>query len=112
MYDLYHYPPQGRFYNIVHRWSGRVAIALTLPVAYHCIFLLGFAPDPTDTRVVVHSLLGCSLYGVFVGKVLIVRSKGFPGWALPIAGSLLFTVLLGLWLSSALWFFTTKGVAL
>ena len=28
--------------NPVHRWSGRLAFAFTLPVAYHCIFKLGF----------------------------------------------------------------------
>ncbi|MBF6589648.1 MAG: hypothetical protein IVW57_03835 [Ktedonobacterales bacterium] len=112
IYELFHFPPKGRFYHLVHRWSGRVAIALTLPVAYHCIFLLGFAPHLADTRVVIHSLLGSGFYGIFIGKVLIVRSRGFPGWALPIAGGILFAVLLGLWLTSALWFFTTYGVGL
>jgi hypothetical protein len=34
IYELLRFPPQGRFYNVVHRWSGRVAIVLTLPVAY------------------------------------------------------------------------------
>lgn len=115
IYELLRFPPKGRFYNIVHRWSGRLAILLTLPVAYHCIFLLGFANptlNPNQSEVVIHSLLGSSFYGVFIGKVLIVRSKGFPGWALPIAGGILFAVLLGLWLTSAFWFFTNVGVAL
>lgn len=105
IYELVRFPPKGRFYNIVHRWSGRVAIALTLPVAYHCIFLLGFGTY--DLRVYIHSLLGSAIYGAFVAKVLIVRSSRFPGWALPIAGGILFAILLGLWLTSALWFFTT-----
>ncbi len=26
----------------VHRWSGRLAFLCTLPVAFHCIFILGF----------------------------------------------------------------------
>ena len=112
IYDLFHFPPKGSLYNVIHRWSGRTAIALTLPVAYHCIFLLGFAPDPTNTRVLIHSLLGSSIYGAFIGKVIIVRSQGFPGWALPLAGGTLFAILLGLWLTSALWFFTNFGVAL
>ena len=73
MYALLRFPPQGRFYNVVHRWSGRVAILLTLPVAYHCIFLLGFGTY--STRVYVHSLLGSSLYGAFLAKLLIVRTK-------------------------------------
>jgi Family of unknown function (DUF6529) len=110
IYNLLHFPPKGRLYNIVHRWSGRVAIALTVPVAYHCIFLLGFGTY--DTRVYIHSLLGSSLYGAFITKVILVRSTRFPGWSLPIAGGLLFAIILGLWLTSALWFFTTFGVSL
>jgi len=106
IYELLRFPPKGRFYNIVHRWSGRLAIALTLPVAYHCIFQLGFGTY--DTRVYIHSLLGSSIYGAFVAKVLLVRSTRFPGWALPIAGGILFAILLGLWLTSAFWFFTTR----
>lgn len=110
MYALLRFPPQGHFYNIMHRWSGRVAILLTLPVAYHCIFMLGFGTY--STRVYVHSLLGSSFYGAFLAKVLIVRAKGFPGWALPIAGGVLFSILLGLWLTAAFWFFSTFGIGL
>jgi hypothetical protein len=110
MYELLRFPPQGRFYNVVHRWSGRLAILLTLPVAYHCIFLLGFGTY--STRVYIHSLLGSSFYGAFLAKVFIVRAKGFPGWALPIAGGVLFSILLGLWLTSAFWFFSAFGIGL
>ncbi len=42
IYELLHFPPKGRFYHSVHRWPGRDAIVFTLPVAYHCVFLLGF----------------------------------------------------------------------
>jgi len=35
-----------------------------------------------------------------------VRWTKFAPWVLPVAGSLLFAILLGLWLTSALWFFT------
>jgi uncharacterized protein DUF6529 len=112
IYGLLRFPPQGRLYNIVHRWSGRVAIALTLPVAYHCIFLLGLDLHTIDTRVLVHSLLGCGIYGTFISKVLLVRSSKFPAWALPVMGGLLFTIILGLWVTSALWFFTTFGVGI
>src|SRR5581483_4210335 len=38
--------------NVIHRWSGRVAFICTLPVAFHCIFILGF--QTTNTRVLVH----------------------------------------------------------
>ncbi len=110
MYALWHFPPQGRFYNVMHCWSGRVAILYTLPVAYHCIFLLGFGTY--STHVYVHSLLGSLLYGAFIAKMLIVRAKGFPGWALSITRVVLFSILLGLWLTSAFWFFSTFGIGL
>lgn len=110
IYEVLRFPPKGRFYRVVHRWSGWTAILLTLPVAYHCIFLLGFGTN--DTRVYIHSLLGSFLYGAVLAKVLIVRSNGFPGWALPIAGGVLFSILLGLWLTSTFWFFSTFGIGI
>jgi Family of unknown function (DUF6529) len=95
----------------VHRWSGRLAILLTLPVAYHCIFQLGYGDY--STRVAVHSLLGSAIYGAVVAKVLIVRGGNrIPGWELPIAGGVLFAILLGLWLTSSLWFFDNAGVGI
>jgi uncharacterized protein DUF6529 len=104
IYELLRFPPKGRLYHTVHRWSGRAAILVTLPVGYHCVFLLGF--DTTSPRVLIHSLLGSAFYGAVVAKVLIVRSTRFAPWVLPVAGGLLFAILLGLWLTSALWFFT------
>jgi hypothetical protein len=104
IYEWLRFPPKGRFYHGVHRWSGRAAILLTLPVAYHCVFMLGFGTH--SLRVLIHSLLGSALYGAVVAKILIVRSKVRAQWVLAVAGSLLFSILLGLWLTSALWFFT------
>jgi len=93
------------WFGDLHRLSGTLAFAFSLPVAYHCLWALGFHSE--DTRVLAHSLLGCAFYGAFATKVLVVRAKGLPGWALPVAGGLAFTVLVGLWLTSSLWFFTT-----
>ncbi len=31
-----------RFVDVVHRFVGRIAFLLTIPVAYHCVFKLGF----------------------------------------------------------------------
>src|SRR5256885_15550151 len=45
----------------LHRLSGRIAFILSLPVAYHCLWSLGF--QTTTTRVYAHSLLGCAFYG-------------------------------------------------
>lgn len=105
IYDLLRWPAKAYLYHLVHRWSGRTAILITLPVAYHCVFLLGFGTH--SPRVLIHSLLGSAFYGAVVTKVLIVRSTRFAPWVLPVAGGLLFSVLLGLWLTSALWFFAT-----
>jgi hypothetical protein len=90
-----------------HRISGRLAFIATLPVAYHCLWSFGF--QDTNTRVLVHSLLGCAFYGAFAAKVTIVNSKGLPGVALPVAGGVTFAVLMGVWLTSALWFIDNSG---
>jgi len=110
IYEVLRFPPKGRFYHLVHRWSGRTAILLTLPVAHHCIFMLGFGTS--DTRVYIHSLLGSILYGALLAKVFIVRSNGFRGWVLPFAGGVLFLILVGLWLTSAFWFFSVVGIGI
>ncbi len=89
--------------NPAHRWSGRLAFAFTLPVAYHCIFKLGF--QTPDTRVIAHSLLGCFVYGAFAAKVTIVRLHRFPKLTLPLAGGALFAILVGVWYTSALWLY-------
>jgi mono/diheme cytochrome c family protein len=95
--------------NPVHRWSGRVAFAFTLPVAYHCIFKLGFQ-DPSN-RVLAHSLLGCAFYGAFAAKVTIVRLHRFPRFVLPVAGGTLFAVLIAVWYTSALWLYSHDTAA-
>jgi hypothetical protein len=94
------------WYGDLHRLSGTLAFALSLPVAYHCLWALGWQTD--DTRSVLHSLFGCFFYGAFATKVLVVRAKGLPGWALPLAGGTVLTALVAVWLSSSLWFFTTQ----
>jgi len=35
-----------------------------------------------------------------------------PGWALPMAGGVLFAILMVLWLTSAFWLFATHGMSL
>lgn len=92
----------------VHRWSGRLAFLLTVPVAFHCLYALGLQYDVP--RVMAHSLLGCFFYGVFTAKMLALPKRGLPGWSLPVLGGLAFTALVGLWLTSAFWFFTTIGI--
>jgi uncharacterized protein DUF6529 len=90
-----------------HRISGRLAFLVSLPVAYHCLWSLGF--QDTDGRVLAHSLLGCAVYGAFAAKVTIVRSKGLPGIALPIAGGIMFAAIVAAWYTSGLWFIRENG---
>ncbi|HYM53665.1 MAG TPA: DUF6529 family protein [Candidatus Dormibacteraeota bacterium] len=89
----------------LHRASGSLAFLATIPVAYHCLWALGF--QAAETRVLAHGLLGCAFFGAIAAKVLLVRSRGLPGWALPLAGGTVFTALVGVWLTSSLWYFTT-----
>ena len=89
-----------------HRLVGTLAFVLTLPVVYQCLWSLGF--QSTDARVLVHSILGCVFYGIFTVKVLSVRVRGLPDATLPVVGGLVFATLVGIWLTSALWFFTSR----
>jgi hypothetical protein len=94
----------------LHRWSGTVAFVLTLPVAFHCVWSLGFSTF--DARTLTHSVLGCVFYGVFTAKMLSLRMHKLPGWTLPILGGLLAAVLTGLWFSASFWYFTQDALPL
>ena len=93
-----------RWMPFMHRWTGTAAFVLSLPVAYHCLWALGFRT--TDARVVAHGLLGCAFYGAIATKLLALRSRRLPRWAIPVVGSTVVCLLTGVWLTSALWFFT------
>ena len=92
----------------LHRWSGRAAVLVTVPVAVHCLYALGFQPG--EPRTLIHSLFGCFFYGAFVAKMLLLTRKGTPGWTFPLFGGAVFTALTALWLTSAVWFFATTGI--
>ena len=82
----------------VHRTTGATALLLSLFVAYHCLWSLGLEvgtlPDgaKVSTRTLVHGLLGCTVVGAMVVKIVAVRSRRAPGWFLPVAGGLLFSL--------------------
>jgi hypothetical protein len=59
--------------------------------------------------VLAHSILGCVFYGAFAAKVVLVRSRSLPGYALPLAGGLVFGVLVAVWMTSGLWFISENG---
>lgn len=98
-----------RWFGQLHRLSGTLAFLASLPVAYHCLWSIGFEPDFTQARRFAHSLLGCFFYGAFVVKVFAVRSHALRNWVLPAIGGTVFTSLVLIWLTSSLWFFTTVG---
>jgi hypothetical protein len=93
----------------IHRWAGTAAFVLTVPVAYHCLWSIGFgnqlANDREDTRRLIHSVVGCLFYGAFTAKMLALRSRRLPGWAVPVLGGLVFSCVVVVWLTSSLWWF-------
>jgi hypothetical protein len=91
-----------------HVWSGRLAVLVSVPVAVHCLYALGF--QSYDNRVLFHSLFGCFFYGAFVTKMVLLTRKGLRAWVIPLAGGLVFFGLVYVWLTSALWFFDTNGI--
>ncbi len=121
-FEVMHWPRVAPAWLVpVHRWSGIIAILLTLPVAYHCLWALGFS-DATPRRL-IHSIAGCLFYGAFLAKMLLLRTERpwpfvassaappafWPGWVFAIAGGLTFSALVVLWYTSSLWFLTTVG---
>lgn len=90
-----------------HRWSGTLAFLFTLPVAYHCLWSLGF--EDTSARTLVHGIAGCAFYGAFTTKMLALRHHRVPGWSLPALGGVLVALVSVLWLTSALWYFKNVG---
>jgi Family of unknown function (DUF6529) len=102
--------PRPPWLPLAHRWSGSVAFVLSVPVALHCVWSLGFVT--TTPRVLAHGLLGCAFYGAYAAKMLGLRLRHLPGWALPVLGGSVFSLFVLVWTTSALWFFTRSGVPL
>jgi len=101
-----------------HRVSGTVALLLAVFVGYHCIWVLGlqsgtvhndYETFEVGARTVIHGVLGCMVFGAVVVKVVAVRSKRAAGWFLPVAGGLLFSLLIVVVLTSAGWYINEKG---
>jgi uncharacterized protein DUF6529 len=86
-----------------HRITGFALLALTVPIAVHCLITYGV--QLTSPRVAVHSLAGCFLYGAFTAKVMMVHSRRLPGWALPVTGGALAVITGVLWYTSAIWYY-------
>jgi hypothetical protein len=99
----------------VHRVTGAIAVVLAVFVAYNCLWALGLESgtlkdgEAVGTRTVVHGVLGCAVIGAFVVKAAAVRARRAPGWFLPVAGGLLFALLIAAVLTSAGWYLSTRG---
>jgi hypothetical protein len=91
----------------LHRWSGVAAFGLTLPVAFACVWSLGF--EDSSPRVLVHAIGGCLFFGIFTVKMLALRVRGLPGWVLPVLGGVVVTLLAVVWSTSALWYLGQVG---
>jgi Family of unknown function (DUF6529) len=103
-------PPAPAAVGWVHRWSGATAFVVTLPVAFHCLWSLGFGSG--STRVLVHGIAGCAFYGAYAAKMLGLRIAGLPARTLPLLGGLVVAAMVTLWLTAALWFFSRSGLPL
>ena len=90
-----------------HRAAGLLAVLVSLPVAYDC--LLAFGIQTYEPRVTVHALCGCAVYGALVVKVFAVHSRTSPSWFLPVAGGVLFSLLVLAILTSAVWYIGQEG---
>jgi hypothetical protein len=99
--------PASRAVHRVHRASGVVAVVLTLPIAWYCIYAFGF--DTSSLRTTAHSILGCVFYGTFVAKMVALRLPCLPHGVVPVLGGVLFTAFVGAWWLSALWWFQAVG---
>ena len=99
-----------------HRASGTLVLLLAAFVGYHCLWALGLEyghledGEKVGARTVVHGVLGCAVFGAAVVKVVAVRAKRAPGWFLPVAGGLLFTLFVAVVLTSAVWYYANYGL--
>ncbi len=104
-----------RWLGTAHRVSGSLALLLAVFVGYHCLWALGLEygeihnGEPVPARAVVHGVLGCVVFGAFVVKIVAVRSKRAAGWFLPVAGGLLFAVLILVVATSTVWYVGEEG---
>ncbi len=94
--------------GLVHKALGAGALLVSLPVAYHCLWSIGF--ETYTGRVLLHSLAGCLVYGAFVVKVVGLHADAAPRWLVPVAGGALFTVLVVTVLTSVVWYLGTQGL--
>jgi hypothetical protein len=106
MYGRIRRPAPARI-GTIHRVIGLLALLVSLPVAFACLYGIGFYTG--DLRVLLHSAAGCLFYGAFVVKVAGLHTRG-PSWLVPFAGGADFTLLVLIVLTSVGWYVGTKGL--
>jgi succinate dehydrogenase/fumarate reductase cytochrome b subunit len=90
-----------RWFGVLHRASGALAVALAVPVAYDCVAAFGY--QLRTTRIALHGAAGIVLFAAFTTKVIAVQRRHHPSWLVPAAGVTLVVALAALWLTSLGW---------
>jgi hypothetical protein len=113
LYGKLHWPKTApSWLGDAHRLTGTLAFAISLPVAYQCLWAIGFQSHDmaqlASTRVLIHSITGCVFYGAFAVKVLAVRLHNLPNWLLPVIGGIVFAALIVIFFTASVWFFTDR----
>lgn len=84
----------------VHRWNGRALLVLSLVLGYVCLLTQAGPTDPL--RILLHSILGGTLFVLLGAKLTILHVvRGRRAW-LPALGIALFVNYVALWVLSAL----------
>ena len=89
--------------SALHKLVGALTFMVTLPVAYHCLWALGFQTH--SARAAVHSLAGCAFYGAYAAKMTAVRRTDRSRWMIPLAGASVFALLVVVCWTGAQWYF-------
>lgn len=83
----------------VHRWNGRALLVLTLALGYVCLLTQAGPTDPL--RILLHSVLGGTLFVLLGAKLTVLHVvRGRRSW-LPWLGIALFVNYVALWVLSA-----------
>ena len=110
MYGRISFPAEKpSWFGDLHRLSGTWAFIFTLPVAYTCLWTFGFNGGAGDARTLMHSIFGCLFYGALVAKIFVLRKNPGPAWVLPVLGGTVFTLLIGLFGTGAVWYWSDSG---
>lgn len=103
-------PTETRQLVLLHRWGGITALALILLVAGLCLFsVFGLGYALSSPRLQLHAAMGALAALLLFLKVLITnRFRRYLRFN-PALGALAGLLIMGIFLSSALWYFVQGG---